>query len=233
MTTGASLSFMLIAVVTTLAACGAGSNARVKAGVTSSSPTTSSESPSSTAPAPSSTTGPTATEVTPSTVPGLPPEQPTGAAAITLTSADLTAIGVAFAQFTSFTACAVQPVPGQMKAAVVTATGVKWAFGPLQPVAGCTVNVDGAPVSPYRTPPFGGEGTSSAVFTDPPGGTWQVNWLESDPFPCPADLNKTRLSPGPGSPAVPLAVLNAVGVLWSSSPKCNTASEYIPTTPRG
>jgi len=131
-----------------------------------------------------------------------------------------------------FTDCVVTPVSGQMQAALITATGVKWAFGPLQPAAGCTLIRSGSPVSPYLTYPFKGV-TSKAVFTEQPGATWTVNWFESDPFPCPADLSLPLQSPGRGTPFVPLAVLRSVGVPWSNSPKCNTALQYIPDPPGG
>jgi hypothetical protein len=216
--------------VVVLAACSAKpSRAATSVGERSTAtPTASTEVPSSTSPVTSTTTN-----VTPSTVPGLPPEQPTGAVEITPTAADLTAIGSAYASFVFFDACPVEPVDGKLEAAEISATGVKWAFGPMQPAAGCTIMSDGKPQSPYLAYPFGDTVASKAVFTEQPGGTWKVNWFESDPFPCPADLNHPWLSPGPGSPAVPLAVLNAVGVRWSSSPKCNTALELIPLPPQG
>jgi hypothetical protein len=171
---------------------------------------------------------PAKSTVTPSTVPGFPREMPTGAVEIIPTPADLTAIGNAYVDFTGFSHCGVEPVPGQMKAAVIKATGVKWAFGSIQPVPGCTVVVGGKPTSPDVLAPFSDADYRRAVFTDQPGGVWRLNWFESDPFPCPADLRLRYQTPGPGTPYVPLAVLNAVGVPWSSSPKCDTPLEYIP-----
>jgi hypothetical protein len=170
--------------------------------------------------------------VTQSTVPGLPREQPSGAVEITPTVADFTAIGSAYATFVGFTECAVEPVRGQLHVAVITGTGVKWAFGPMQPVVGCTTMSHDVRVSPYLAYPFHNTPENAAVLTEQPGGAWRVNYFESDPFPCPADLNHPWLTPGPGSPTVPLAVLNAVGVPWSSSPKCNTALEVIPLPPQ-
>jgi hypothetical protein len=97
---------------------------------------------------------------------------------------------------------------------------------------GCTVNQDGQPANPMTMGVFDTP-QNAAVFTEQPGGAWKVNYFESNPFPCPANLLHPRLTPGVGSPAVPLAVLNAVGVAWSNSPKCNTAAEYIPPPPGG
>jgi hypothetical protein len=169
--------------------------------------------------------------VTPSTVPGFPPEQPSGAVEITPSAADLDAIGNAYARFTYFTRCQVEPVPGQLRVAVITATGVRWAFGPMQTAPGCTVLHDGQPANPMTLYPFDGP-EDKAVFTKKPGGTWTVNWFESYPFPCPADLQVPYQTPGPGNPFVPLAVLNAVGVRWSTSTRCNGPLEYIPPPPR-
>jgi len=174
----------------------------------------------------------TSIDATPSSVLGFPPEKPTGAVEFTPTAADLTAIGDTYAQFTGFVECSVEPVPGQMKAALITATGVKWAFGTVEPTAGCT-SLYGTLQSPYRAFPFGDVTDRGAVFTEQPGGSWRVNWFESNPFPCPADLNRRYQTPGRGTPFVPLAVLNAVGVPWSSSPKCNGPLQYVPEGPGG
>jgi len=131
----------------------------------------------------------TRTGVTPSTVAGLPTEQPTGAVEITPTAADLSPIGMAYATFVGFVACPVEPVPGELHAAVITATRVKWAFGQMQPMPGCMIVSNGAPPQgPYLAFPFGDVTDRGAVFTEQPDGTWRVNWFESDPFPCPADL---------------------------------------------
>jgi hypothetical protein len=216
----------LVAVILTtmvVAGCSAGPSRTA----TSSTAGSTSTKPSLTTDVPSNTT-----DVTPSTVPGLPPEKPAGAAAFTPTLADLIAIGDAYAQFTGFVDCSVEPVPGQLKAAVITATGVKWAFGKMEPTAGCA-SLYGTLQSPYLAFPFGDITDRGAVFTEPPGGTWTINYFESNPFPCPADLRHPRLSPGLGSPSVPFAVLNAVGVPWSTSPKCGTPLEYIPEAPGG
>ena len=197
-----------------------------------SSSTTTTRTPSTTPQAPSRTTvTPSTSRITPSTVPGLPPEEPTGAVQFTPTAADLAAIGNAYAQFTGFSHCPVEPVSGQLKAAVITATGVKWAFGQIQPAAGCTVINDGKRYSADIAAPFSDADYRKAVFTEQPGGTWSLNWFESNPFPCPADLRLRYQTPGPGTPYVPLAVLNAVGVPWSSSPKCDTPLEYVPVNP--
>jgi hypothetical protein len=163
-----------------------------------------------------------------STVPGFPPEQATGAVEITLTASDLTTIGDLYANETGFTACAVSPVPGQFYEALISATGLKWAFGTMQPAPGCTVISNGEPVSPYGTWPFGNIAARKALFMQQPGGPWTFNSVGSNPFPCPADLNIPGRTPGPGTPYVPLAVLNAVGVRWSTSPNCSK-DVYVPT----
>jgi hypothetical protein len=173
------------------------------------------------------------TTETPSTVPGLPQKKPTGAVEFSPTAADLAAISDAYVQFTGYSDCPVETLPGQMKAAVITATGVKWAFGALQPAAGCTVINDGKQYNPYLAAPFSDADDRKAVFMEPTGATWQLNWFESNPFPCPADPNHPRSLPGRGSPGVPLAVLNAVGVPLSTSPQCNTPLEFIPDAPGG
>jgi len=230
---------LLLAGGMALAGCGTGSGAQIQTKSSAGGTTTTAGSPNSTrvtSVATSTTTAtsttaqeaPSTTQVPPSTVPGLPPEQPTGAVEITPTTADLNAIGTAYATFIGFTGCPVEPVPAQLHAAEITATGVKWAFGPMQTQPGCTVIQDGKPTNPMTLGPISNPPENAAVLTQKPDGTWTVNWFESYPFPCPADLLHPRLSPGPGSAAVPLAVLNAVGVTWSNSPKCNTALEYLP-----
>jgi hypothetical protein len=159
------------------------------------------------------------------TPPSRPPssEPANGAVRITLSATDRSAIGNDYAQATAFNQCAVEPVPGQLKAAVISATGVAWAFGTMEP--DCRIVRDGQRISPSQMFPFGAIPDNAGVFEKQPGGAWHINWVESDPFPCPPVSSRPDGTPGPGSPMVPLAVLNAVGV--SYAPGCDHV--YIPT----
>lgn len=166
-------------------------------------------------------------------MPGFPPEQPGGAVQITPTAADLAAIGAAYVHFTGWTYCPLSPVAAQLKVAEITGTGVKWAFGPMEAPAGCTVMSDGAPHSPYIFYPLSDGAARNGIFSEQPGGEWMMNSFESIPFPCPADLNRSYQTPRSGTPFVPLAILNALGVRWSNSPLCNGPGQYIPALPPG
>jgi hypothetical protein len=169
--------------VMVLAACGAGASEAGSSTTTIAASTTINARPPTTG-APSTTTSArSSTNVTPSTVPGLPPETPTGAVAFTPSAADLTAIGDAYATFVYFAGCPVEPVPGQLKTAEITSTGVKWAFGPMQTQPGCTVMQDGRPTNPMTVGPISNPPENAAVFTEQPGRGWRVNYFESNRSP--------------------------------------------------
>jgi hypothetical protein len=166
--------------------------------------------------------------------PSYPPstgvETSTGATAISLSATDLTAIDTAFSDWTGFVqwGCAVQPAT-TLDAAVITATGVEWAFGQMEPEPGCLATQAGQKFNPAEAPPFStGQATSSGIFEKQPNGSWTMNYFESDPFPCPD--HPPAEAPGPDAPFVPLAVLNAVSVPYASSSAC--ASVYVPPAPR-
>lgn len=120
-------------------------------------------------------------------------DQPTGATSIRLSRSDLSLISAAYQNFSRFP-CAVTPVDGTLKAAIVQATGSDWAIATMQPAAGCTLNdASGEKVDPNRAFPGGPE--KSAVFEKKPGGSWQMNWFETEPFPCPPNLPSQSLPP--------------------------------------
>jgi hypothetical protein len=203
---------------------------------------------STTAPAGTATTTPIASVTTigsapvPTTPPGIEPassstiapvpavgERATGAIAFSPSSSDNVAIGEAFSLYANYSACQVQPVPGSLKAATISATGVRWAFGAMEPALGCTVKfstgqtIDANSVYPFSS----GTAQKSGVFEEQAGKAWVMNSFESNPFPCaPAPGER----PGFGNPWVPLAVLNAVGVAHASSSGCSSA--YTPPAGR-
>jgi hypothetical protein len=110
-------------------------------------------------------------------------------------------------------ACPVHPVPNTLKAATVTATGISWAFGKLEPQSGCLLTAgDGTKLDPHRAYPFGTLTGSTGVFEKQPGGPWVMNYWESAPFPCPDNTAVPYLTPGFDRPYVPDAVLTAVHV---------------------
>ncbi len=154
-------------------------------------------------------------------------DSPTGASASSLSTSDIHDLVQAFEEWTKFPGnCTLQPVPGTLKAATVTSTGVRWAFGQFVPPTGCTATTrDGRTVdvvsSKYyiATPPL-----DAGVFEQKSGGKWQVNSFQSNPWPCPDNLSVEYMTPGTGTPYVPLSVLSAVGVPYA--PGCEHA--YTP-----
>jgi len=160
------------------------------------------------------------------------------AVAISLTANDQAELGQAYTDFTGLAQLfdsgppytdpfPVQAVPGTLHAAVITATGVRWAFARMEPKPGCTWKMDGRRINPLHAGPFAGGATSAGVFEQDPGGPWIMNYFETYPFPCP-DLHPP-VADGHGlptdSPWVPPAVLTAVGVPYAPT-GCNTV--YIP-----
>ena len=158
------------------------------------------------------------TTVAPSSTPAEPSN---GAVALTPSSSDVTEIGMSFSQFADFTGsnCKVVPVPGTLKAATISSSGVNWAFATMMPASDCTIkDSSGNVIDPNSVAPFGGSvAQRSGVFEQQPGGAWTMNSFESQPFPCPPPAGS---SPGYDQPFVPLAVLNAVGVSYASSSGC-------------
>jgi hypothetical protein len=110
---------------------------------------------------------------------------------------------------------------------MISATGVDWAFGTMEPKPGCTYTQDGNQVDPSTAYPFGT--SPSGVFEKQPGGAWVMNYFETVPFPCPDFPGTAEGTPGAGQPWVPLAVLNAVSVPYASS---GCTSLYEPPAPR-
>jgi hypothetical protein len=248
--------FIGIGVVAALAGCSRGTGVQVDASGSSTTSTTTSEVGATTTVATATPSGaPTSTTSTTSTPSSLPfptntvivipspvvpgpsfpssgvPDAATGAVAITLTSGDNSAIGTAFAQWTSYedpTECPVQPA-STLDAAVISATGVEWAFGLMEPKPGCTVTEDGKTVNANTDSPFdAGVSESTGVFEKQPSGSWTMNSYESTPFPCPDKPGAAFNEPGPYRPYVPLAVLNAVGVSYASG----CANMYTQPQPR-
>ena len=247
--------FLAIGVAAIIAGCSRGAGVQVEASgstttstaatdvgttTTSATATTISGAPTSTTSTPSSLPFPTNTVILiPSpVVPGPPlpssgvPDPATGAVAITLTSADNSAIGTAFAQWTAYvdqTKCPVRPA-STLDAAAISATGVEWAFGVMEPKPGCTVtDENNNTVNANTDSPFdGGASFSTGVFEKQPTGSWTMNSYESIPFPCPDKPGAAFNEPGPTRPYVPLAVLNAVGVPYASG----CANMYTPPEPR-
>ena len=168
---------------------------------------------------------------------GLPPPEPprngiddlpTGAVALQPSGADIAGIVAAYETFTGYSLCRIRPVPLSLKVARVIASGIRWAFGRFQPLAGCTIDVHGRRIDALREAPFAMFGGAAGVFEKDPGKQWVMNWFESVPFPCPDDPSDTRYAPGPGRPYLPLAVLRAVGVQIARG--CSRIS--IPSAPR-
>ncbi len=150
----------------------------------------------------------------PTNVLGSPIRQsPTGAKSIILSAADCQALGAAYSDLSGFSDCPVLPMPGTVKAAVITATRVEWAFGLMESQPGCMPTAgDGTKFDPNDGYPFAAGSMRGGVFERQPGAPWQMNSFQSNPFPCPA-LN----TPGNDNPYVPLAVLDAVGVSYAPS----------------
>jgi len=167
-------------------------------------------------------------------------DAPSGAVAISLSTSDTAAISNAYTSFTALAQlwggppytsvpCPIEVVPGTFRAAVITVSGVRWAFGRLRPKPSCMLGSGASRIDPNKAYPFGtGSAASSGVFETTPGGTWMMNYFESFPFPCPDNPGAPQGNPGPGRPLVPLAVLNAVGVPYASG--CGNV--YIPPAPR-
>ena len=160
------------------------------------------------------------------------------AVAISLTANEQAKLGEAYISFTGLDELfdsgppytdpfPVQPVLGTLHAAVITGTGVRWAFARMEPKPGCTVKMDGRRINPVHSGPFAGGATSAGVFEQDPGGPWIMNYFETAPFPCP-EIHPP-VADGHGlptdSPWVPPAVLTAVGVPYART-GCNTV--YIP-----
>ncbi len=144
----------------------------------------------------------------PPPTPPRPPEPTTGAVAFKPTAADVAGIVDAYLQFTRYIertggGCPVQAVPNTLNAATVTATGISWAFGRLEPQSGCDAHL---------AYPFAIKTGDTGVFEKQPGGPWVMNYWESDPFPCPDNTAVLYLTPGIDRPYVPDAVVSAVGV---------------------
>lgn len=183
---------------------------------------------------PSITKGLTPTvETTPATRPGtstsststsVVTDQPTGATALSLSPSDLWLVSVAYQNFSRFP-CAVTPVRETVRSAAVPATGAEWAIATMQPRSGCTVN--GQNVDPNQV--LGGGPERAGVFEKQSGGSWQMNWFETEPFPCPPNLAVRISTPGPQSPYLPTAVVRAMGL--SFSPKCS-AAVFVPPHPQ-
>jgi hypothetical protein len=204
----------------TLAACGGSRVQHVEASTTSTTTATGIPTPAASG-TPIVTLPPIApgTATANATAATAPPasEATTGAVGFTPSKDDLAGIGVAYQQFMNFKECHVEPVPGQLKTAVVSATNVEWAFGPIRPVAGCTIPSDGKQIDPMTAYPFQVAPDAAGVFEKQPGSSWQMNWVESLPFPCPTPTNAPE---GTNSPYVSLSVLNAVGVHYA--PGCGS-----------
>jgi hypothetical protein len=185
------------------------------------------------------TTAPSANGTT-ATQPHTPiPGPETGARPITLTAADQQAIVSAYQLWSGFdNVCQVLPVPGTLKAAVIEAIGVKWAFGTFRPAPGCKLKFsDGEPIDPYKASPFALEGGDTGIFEQQPGqqpadggpiGSWEMNYFETTPFPCPDDLSTPSGTPGYDNALLPRSVVNALHLHYAGG--CKNA--YAPDPPR-
>jgi hypothetical protein len=163
---------------------------------------------------------------TPLTRPATSPtiaQSSTGAKAITPSADDCAAIAQAYGKVAS-TTCPIVPVPGTLKEAVIETSGAKWAFGQMEAKPGCLIpDGTGHGVDPNSLYPLSSSPENSGVFERPPEGTWQLNYVESIPFPCPATE-----TPGPNNAFLPLAVLRAVGVPYATT-GCDQVA--LPTLP--
>jgi hypothetical protein len=131
-----------------------------------------------------------------------------------------------FSEWSGFTFCPIVAIPSTFQAAVISATGVTWAFGHVESQPGCTMkNSDGQEVAPISlgelAPPY----YDAGVFERQPGRPWVMNAYESDPFPCPDNPAYDWGTPGFNLPWVPLSVLNAVGVAYAKSGCDNAVTE--------
>ncbi len=168
-------------------------------------------------------------------IPSLPPttapavqatDDPTGASPVALTDADYMAMESLFSQWSGFTSCPIVAIPSTFHAAVISTTGVTWAFGKVESQSGCTVkDISGQDVAPISlgelAPPY----YNGGVFEKQPGGNWVMNSYESDPFPCPDNPAYSWGTPGFDLPWVPLSVLNAVGVAYAPAGCANAVTQ--------
>lgn len=157
-------------------------------------------------------------------------DSPSGATKLSLSQTDISEIVQAYESWTQFRGnCTLVPVQGTLKAATIAASGISWAFGQFAPPAGCTVQLSTGTADIISSHAFDNSlPHDSGVFEKQGGGSWQMNYYESVPFPCPDNLSAYGHSPGYDTPYVPLSVLNAVGVSYASG--CENI--FIPPAPR-
>ncbi len=157
--------------------------------------------------------GTTTSSVSPPAV----PNPPSGATATTLSSSDMTDIASAFESFARIPpSCQVAVVSGSVKAATVLATSTTWAFLRVAPTSTCRISAVDPTADPKTAYPFALPGGDTGIFQRVASGAWSMNYFETVPFPCPPNTALGE-SPGPGSPIVPLSVLNAVRTSYASS----------------
>lgn len=131
------------------------------------------------------------------------------------TATDVGSLNAAFSGWGSLPAsCPVQPVPGSVHVATISATGVSWAIGKFGPIAACQLIANGQAVNPLRAVPFvyAADGHPEAVFEQQANGPWRMNAEGGTAFPCP---------PGPGvqasagNGALPEDVVKAWGMTYA------------------
>lgn len=154
---------------------------------------------------------------------------------VTLTnrSEDARAITSAFNDWERLpSTCQALLVPGSVKAATISSSGVSWAIATFKPVPDCSYTQPPAwpggpprPVPVRQIGPWGRPSPPIGVFEKQPGRPWSMNQEGGTPFPCPAPAGN---APGPENGSIPPEVLAKWNLKYA--PDCSNVS--YPMRPR-